>query len=209
MVIPNETGGRRMQVTIPPKSARAVRLAEGDVLRVSDPEGHQVADLVAFNPADKREHLSQGFTRANNDKATVQVGDRLFSNNNAPMFTVVEDTVGVHDLLFPPCSQYLYEHVYDLPDKTGCREHLASALEEFGIGWEQVTDPFNVFMNTAIDEEGRMRIFTAPSNPGDHVDLRAEQDLIVAVSACAGDTNACNNWVCTPIEIEVLAPRSR
>jgi uncharacterized protein YcgI (DUF1989 family) len=189
---------------IEPKSAVALRLERGKTIRVTDLDGTQVADLVAFNAADTSEHFSQGCTRAYNDKATVAVGDHLYSNLNSVMFTVVDDTVGVHDMLFMPCSRYLYENVFGVVGKTGCREHLSSALEPYGIGWSQVTDPFNVFMNTAIDDEGRMRIFAAPSHPGDYFDLRAEMDLIVAVSACAGDTNDCNGGVCTRIGIEVL-----
>ena len=44
---------------------------------------------------------SRAFTRANNDSAALTVGDRLYSNLNAPLLTVVEDSVGVHDILFP------------------------------------------------------------------------------------------------------------
>ncbi len=51
--------------------------------------------------------FSQGFTRAYNDKATVAVGDHLYSNRDQPLLTIVEDTVGVHDMLFPPCSRHL------------------------------------------------------------------------------------------------------
>jgi uncharacterized protein YcgI (DUF1989 family) len=191
-----------VELIVAPMSARAVRLSPGDVLRVTDIEGRQVADLVAFNAHDTAEHLSQGFTRANNDKAGLLVGDQLFSNLNSPMLTVVKDTVGVHDLLFPPCSRYLYEHVFGVHGKTGCREHLTDALEPFGIGFAQVTDPFNVFMNTAIDD-GRMAIYEPHSRAGDHVDLRAEMDLVVAVSSCAADVNACNGDALTPIGLAV------
>lgn len=190
--------------TIEPKSAVALRLARGQTLRVIDLDGTQVADLVAFNAADLGERFSQGCTRAYNDKANVVIGDPLYSNVNNVMFTVAADTVGVHDMLFMPCSRFLFENVFGVENKTGCREHLFSALQPYGIEWEAITDPFNVFMNTAIDQEQRMRIYTAPSQPGDHLDLHAEMDLIVGVSACAGDTNDCNGGVCTRIGLEVL-----
>lgn len=189
--------------TIPPMSAHALRLERGDVLRVTDVSGSQVADLVAFNADDPAEHFSQAYTRANNDKAGVVVGDHLYSNVNTPMLTVVDDTVGVHDMLFPPCSAFLYRHVFGVEGKTGCREHLALVLEPYGIGFDRVTDPFNVFMNTAIDEEGRMAIYQPDSGSGDYLELRAEMDLIVAVSACAADVNACNGQECTSIGINV------
>jgi hypothetical protein len=195
-----------VQIEIPPKSGRALRLSRGEILRIIDLEGRQVADVVAYDATNPSQSFSQAFTRANNDKATLEVGDRLYSNLNMPLLTVVEDTVGVHDILFPPCSRFLYEHVFGIEDKTGCREHLASALEPYGIVFEQVTDPFNAFMNARVGDDGRLEIFEPHSGPGDHVDLRAERDLIVAVSACAADVNACNGGVCTGIGITVLPP---
>jgi uncharacterized protein YcgI (DUF1989 family) len=195
-----------VQVVIPPKSGYALRLGSGEVLRVIDVDGMQVADVVAYDATDSTEHLSQGFTRANNDSAALTVGDPLYSNLNTPLLTVVEDTVGVHDILFPPCSRFLYEHVFGIDGKTGCREHLAAALAPYGIGFAEVTDPFNAFMNTGIGDQGRMEIFEPESRRGDHVDLRAERDLIVAVSACAADVNDCNGGVCTSIGLAVLPP---
>jgi uncharacterized protein YcgI (DUF1989 family) len=198
-------GGAVSEHVIAPMSGHAFEVGRGQVLRVIDVDAAQVADLVAFSAADPAEHFSQGFTRANNDKADVVVGDQLFSNLNTPMLTVVADTVGVHDMLFPPCSRFLYEHVFGVEGKTGCREHLTDALAPYGIGFAQVTDPFNVFMNTAIDDAGRMAIYRPKSTAGDHLDLRAEMDLIVAVSACAADVNACNGDACTRIAVDVLA----
>jgi uncharacterized protein len=188
---------------IPPKAARGLRLSRGEVLRITDVEGQQVADLVAFGVDDAHEYLSQGFTRSNNRKTRPEVGDQLYSNLDRPLLTIVEDTAGVHDMLFPPCSRFLREQLFGIKNETGCREHLADALQPYGIGFERVTDPFNAFMNTRVRENGTMEVMEATSRPGDHVDLRAEADLIVAVSACASDFDACNAWNCTAIGLSV------
>ncbi|MEA2269847.1 MAG: uncharacterized protein QOD55_644 [Solirubrobacteraceae bacterium] len=190
-------------IEIAPKSAHALLLRSGQLLRVVDLEGAQVADLVAFNAADASEQFSQNFTRMNNDKVGVAVGDHLYSNLNTPMLRVEHDTVGVHDMLFAPCNAFFYERHFGIVGKTGCREHLTSALAEFGIGRDRVTDPFNVFMNTTVDASGGMVILQAPSAAGDHIDLRAEMDLIVAVSACAADVTDCNGGRCTGIGLVV------
>lgn len=190
-------------VEIAPASARAVRLAAGDVIRVIDVQGSQVADLVAFVADDTRQHFSQGFTRLMLDRVDVRVGDALVSNTSTPLLTVIEDNVGVHDLLFPPCNTLMYAEVFGVEGKSGCREHLADALSEYGISFDQVTDPFNAFMNTRIGDDHRMTILPPTSRAGDHVDLRAECDLIVAVSACAGDVNDCNGDRLTEIALEI------
>ncbi len=71
--------------------------------------------------------------------------------------------------------------------KTGCRDHLLEAHEPLGFELGQVTDTFNIFMNTGIDDRGRPTIGLPKSRAGDDVELRAEMDLIVAVSSCADD----------------------
>ncbi|MHA6669130.1 DUF1989 domain-containing protein [Homoserinimonas sp. A447] len=190
-------------IDILPASGRALTLRRGDILRVIDVEGSQVADLVAFDAEDTQEHFSQGFTRLLLDRVDMRVGDSLFSNHNNPLLTIVDDTVGVHDIVFPPCNTVMYERVFGVVGKTGCREHLAEALSEHGIGFYQVTDPFNVFMNTRIGDDKKMTILLPTSSAGDHIDLRAERDLIVAVSACAGDTNDCNGGKLTSIRLEI------
>lgn len=191
-------------VTIAPRSAAAVRLPRGRRLRVIDVAGGQVADLVAFVDARRPEAFSQGFTRMNNEKVTVTVGDYLYSSGNARLLKVVEDTVGVHDMLFPPCNAFLYENNFGISAKTGCREHLASALAEFDIAEQSITDPFNVFMHTDVDKEGRMCILSPTSEAGDYFEVEAQEDLIIGVSACAADVTDCNNGQCTEIRLAVL-----
>lgn len=191
-------------IDIPPASGRALTLAKGDRLRVIDVEGSQVADLVAFAADGERDAFSQSFTRILLDRVDVRQGDSLVTAAGEPLLTVVADTVGVHDILFGPCNRMLYERVFGVRGKTGCREHLAEALEPFGIGFKRVTDPFNVFMNTRVGDDQRMTILPPTSRAGDHVDLRADRDLIVAVSACAADVNDCNAGVLTGIRLEVF-----
>ncbi len=51
-----------MREEIPPRSGVAFRLARGERLRVIDPRGEQVCDLLAFNAVDTREVISSGRT---------------------------------------------------------------------------------------------------------------------------------------------------
>ncbi|WP_068266634.1 DUF1989 domain-containing protein [Janibacter limosus] len=191
-------------ITIPPKSAHAVKLHKGERLRIIDVEGGQVADLVAFATDDLDESFSQGFTRMNNEKASVGVGDALYSNKNRVLMRVSADSVQVHDLLFPPCNRFLYEEIYGVPGKSGCRENLARALEGYGVPESRITDPFNVFMHTRIDPATqKMQILPPTSGPGDFLEVAAEQDLILAISSCAADVTDCNGGHCTSIQVQV------
>ena len=45
-------------------------------------------------------------------------------------------------------------------------------------------DPFNVFMRTGLDKDGKL-FYEAPlSKQGDYIDFRAEVDCLIAISAC-------------------------
>lgn len=191
-------------IDIPAAEGRAATLREGDILRVVDVEGSQVADLVVYDARGERASFSQSFTRLLLDRVDVRVGDSLLTGTGEPLLTVVADTVGVHDILFGPCNRMMYERVFGVFGKTGCREHLTEALSPYGIGFERVTDPFNLFMHTHIGEDQKMTILLPTSRAGDYVDLRADREVIVAVSACAGDTNDCNAGVLTGIRLEIF-----
>ena len=82
---------------------------------------------------------------------------------------------------------------------------LAEALEPYGIGLEPATDPVNAFMSARINDVGRMVIFEPRSRAGGHVDVRAERDLVVAVSACA-EVNDCIGGISASIGLEIRPP---
>ena len=190
------------------KSGAALTLEEGETLRVIDIEGHQVADLVCFNAHDRAERFSAAKTRLNAFKARISTGDRLFSNRSRAMLTIGEDPVGVHDLLFASCNAWLYEHVFQQPGTTGCLEILRDVLAAYGIEQDAVPDPFNLFMNTRMDEKGGLSIELPESNAGDFVELTANMDCLVAVTSCPEEYTDCNGGHTTPVELQVVPKRA-
>jgi uncharacterized protein YcgI (DUF1989 family) len=191
-------------VIIGPSSARAFVVARGQRLAIRDVAGAQVADVVCFAQADSAEHFSQARTRVNNWTTRVTTGATLYSNWNNALLRIVADSVGVHDLLFPGCNRYAYEVLLGAGARDGCFENLGRALAPLGVPSRLVTDPFNAFMNTRIDERHELVIERAPSKPGDYVVLETLVDCVFGVSACADDVTECNGGVCTPIAAEIL-----
>jgi hypothetical protein len=191
-------------LVIEPKSARAVSLKCGQVLRIEDLDGGQVADLVCFSSHDYREKFSQAKTRVRNWSIRLTTGSQLVSNRDNPMLTFRRDTVGVHDVVFSPCHSYIYEHVFGVGPRNGCLENLAAALAPMGIAADELPDPLNVFMNTGIRESGELYVAATPSKKGDFIELLAEMDCLVAVSACADDVTECNHGRCTRIRLQVI-----
>ena len=192
------------KIIIEPKSGRAVRVKQGQVLRVEDMDGGQVADFVCFSLDDYAEKFSQAKTRVRNWTTRLTVGSELISNRDNVMFTIMADSVGVHDIVFSPCHSHVYEHLLGVGPRNGCFENLSAAVEPFGISSDNLPDPFNIFMNTGVREDGELFVAASPSKKDDYIELRAEADCLVAVSACADDVTDCNNKKCTRIAMGVL-----
>jgi len=194
---------------IPARSGVAFRLARGQRLRVIDPEGEQVSDLLAFNADDAREVISSGRSLDYASKIYLTTGDLLYSNRSNVMLRIVEDTVGRHDFLLTPCSKDTFRIIYgDQHPHRGCFGNLAAALQPFGIEPDQIPTAFNIFMNVTIDGAGSLAVEPPLSKAGDHIVLEAEQDLIVALTACSALQS--NNYAFKPIRYEVIdRPASR
>lgn len=187
------------QVLIPARTATALELSEGTTLEIVDVEGKQVADLVAFSLGDPTEWLSTSHSRGSLGSLRLRVDGVLTSNRRRPLFRVVQDEVGVHDLLFAMCDEARYRLDYGVSGHPNCRENLGKALKDHHIQSWQLADPVNVFQNSPVDGEGRITSAEPLSRPGDRLVLEALADLLVGVSACPQDLNPCNGWNPTPI----------
>jgi hypothetical protein len=188
---------------VEPQTGLGLRLEAGQILRVIDPMGEQVSDVVAFAAADKSEWLSSGRSLDYNNTVYLTTGHVLYSNRSNPMFTILEDRVGRHDFLLTPCSPETFEILYEGHEgyHPSCFENLAKNLDRFGIAPDDIPTSFNVFMNVGILPSGELEIGPPLSGPGDFVDLRAEMDLVVGVTACSAEKS--NNHSLKPIDLEI------
>ena len=194
---------RLMNATrVSPRSGAAFALAKGQRLTVIDPEGSQVADLLAFAAADVREVISNGRTFDYEETIALTTGNRLWSNRSRVLLTIVEDTVGCHDFLLTPCSEHTFRHFYpDKPLHRGCFGNLAEALAPFGVESDAIPVAFNCFMNVPLDEQGRVSVLPPCSRSGDRLVLEAAEDLIIGLTACSA--YASNGGSFKPIDYAI------
>ena len=199
---------------IPARTGRAFRIAAGEVLRLSCPEGPQVADLIAFNADDLREKFWQARTRVVHG-GHLAVGDQLWSIPpwTRPMMTMITDTVAhgeladrarSHDLLFCRCDARLYELVHKrVGGHANCNDNLVEAIAPFGLAPGDVHDPFNVFMTTGLNASGKPFYLPSDARQGDYVDLLAEMSVLVAISACPGGSSGKQSL---PLGVQIFGP---
>ncbi len=188
---------------IAPRSGTAFRLNRGDLLTVIDPQGEQVADLLAYAAEDVREVISSGRTLDYASRLFLTTGDPLYSNRSNVMLTIVEDDVRRHDFLLTPCSKDTFRIIYgDEHPHRGCFGNLAAALEPYGIEPDTIPIAFNCFMNVTVDgNSGAIAVEPPRSKAGDRIVFRAEMDLIIGLTACSALQS--NNGSFKPIHYRV------
>jgi uncharacterized protein YcgI (DUF1989 family) len=191
------------EVVVKARYGAAIEARAGERLTVTDLEGQQIGDLVAFNLDDRTEWLDMARTRSTLYRLRLRLGDRLYSNRREPILELVEDTVGVHDLLFPPCDPKRYAITWRQAGHRNCLTNLAEALVPYGITIWQVPQPLNLFQNTPVLPDGRLGSGVSPSRAGDHVTFRALKNVVCAVSACPMDLTAANGWTITDLKLSV------
>ena len=198
-----------MEITMPEKfrvpagGGAGLRLKLGECLRVIDIEGGQTGDLVAFS-ADGKQRLNSGRTFDYGGKIYVSTGDVLWSDRSNPLLTIVADDVGKHDLLYSPCSLEMYRIQYGITEyHANCYDNLCSAFRDLGLEPEPLPSSLNFFMNADVAADGRLSFLPPKTRAGASITLRAEMDLLIALTSCPAST--CNAGAPTkPLAFEIL-----
>ena len=189
---------------VPAGGGAGLRLTRGSHVRIIDIEGGQSGDLVAFS-TDGKHRLSSGRTFDYGGKIYVSTGDVLWSDRSAPMLTIVADEVEKHDLLYAPCSLEMYRIQYGVTDyHANCYDNLCKACRDLGIEPEPLPSSLNFFMNANVAPDGRLSFAPPKTRKGASMTLRAEMDLLIALSSCPAST--CNAGAPTmPLAYQVLS----
>ena len=185
---------------IPKLEGKAFTVKRGQILRVIETEGPQVPDLIAYNLHDLGERFSVPITRVMNRAEKSRKIRKLSALYSGPpryntMFRIIHDPVGVHHLsVSGGCSRLSYGKMGRGENHPNCQDILTKAIEPFGLSGFDLMTPIGIFMNVEFEAGpwGNIVIKPPPTKKGDYIDLLAEMDCLVAVSACPNDyeTNA-------------------
>lgn len=185
------------------QTGSAFKLNKGQKLKVIDPLGQQVSDMVLFNANDIREKISSGKTLDFEETILISTGNYLWSNRSRKLMKILEDTNGRNDFLLAPCSPETFEIMYSHKGyHPSCFENLYTNLESYGITPDDVPTAFNIFMNVQFQPDGKLSVLPPLSRSGDYVLFEAEMDLIVALTACSAEDS--NGGSFKPIHYEII-----
>jgi len=199
------TGPAAALQVVPAGRGLAIALSAGQRVRIINSHGTQVVDTWAFNQGDLAEFLSLEHCREVRQKILFDVGDRLVTNRYRPILTLAADTSpGEHDTLIAACSRSMFAMLGRGGDHPNCTDNLHAALAGQGLRSTVTPSPWNLFMSAPV-RGGRNIEFRRPvCRAGDHVELLAELDCILVLSACPDDAYPTNGGDGTPADAHVL-----
>ncbi|MCW5770485.1 MAG: urea carboxylase-associated family protein [Rhodospirillaceae bacterium] len=198
------------EFVIPARHGRAVVVKRGQVLRIHQIEGGQAGDCVFYNANDTKEWFHVGQSWAINGILKTGTAKKFKYFYSKPprenvMLTVLADTMGDHwGNNAGRCSTKLYQLRDSLAQHRSCQENLTEALAPHGLTGDDVMDVFNIFMCVDLHPDGSFTMKPSTATKDDYMDLRAEMDVLAAVSACPADTSPTNGGTCKPLGIKIF-----
>lgn len=172
-------------------------------LTIIDTQGQQAADFVAVRLDDTEEKLSPVHTRQHLRSLFFKVGDQLYSNRNRPLLEILADTIGIHDANVPACDRTRFSIDFAVEGHRNCVDNLLEGMKAYGVTYYSLPEPFNLFQNGPVTQDGRMEVTDPNSKPGDRITFRALADLVCSVSSCPQDIIPGNGLEVTPIDVVV------
>jgi urea carboxylase-associated protein 2 len=178
-------------------------LNRGDAVRILNTTGRSAVALLAWNRQDTSERLNHADTVKVQWTTSLRKGRVIFSDMGRVILSVCEDTTGgAHDALVggsTPAS--VRERHGDHPWLRNTRENFILAAGKHGLGRRDIPPCVTFFAPVSVDADGQFTFDAARRQPGDFVDLRAEMDLILALSNCAHPLDPEPLYAPQPVEI--------
>jgi uncharacterized protein YcgI (DUF1989 family) len=190
------------------RSYTAFSLRIGDQVRFTDLEGAQPIDFWAFNQTDIFEHLSCEHTKPTIERVYPGLGESAYTNKRRAIVTLIADqSPGQHDMQYAACDVWRYKELGWDDEKLGyhhnCQDNLHLGLKDLDLSLPYTPQPWNLFTNFFLFNDGRFEVKAPETQPGDNMTLQADMDCFVVISACPQDMNATCGHNPSPIQVEL------
>jgi uncharacterized protein YcgI (DUF1989 family) len=191
---------------IPAKGYVAFNLSKDLVLRCVDVDGKQVPDIVCFNARDLSDEINLANSQLINKQQELRKGATIVSVRCNLLMTIVGYSNEYCYTYGSMCSEELNRSRYGVANTINCRDNFAAALAPWGFDRTGIPNAFVPFMRVEVEENGSLEIKEPTTEPGDYYDLRAETDLVVAISNCPQELNPVNGFNPTPTGVIIYRP---
>jgi uncharacterized protein YcgI (DUF1989 family) len=160
--------------SIPPGAYLPLKLQRFDIIRIHNPLATPGAALFIWNADDVSERYNAGDTVKLQWTTVLDTGRVLFSDMGRVLASITADSGAGHDSIIGPNTPA------QAPGSRNGRDNLRLAAAKFGLTRRDVGAAISLFSKIAADAQGRLHYAGPP--PGAMIELRAEQNLLLALS---------------------------
>lgn len=181
-------------------------------LRVTDLEGRGAASLLVWNARQPSERYNAPDTTKVQNMTFLTTGWLLLSDLGRVLLSITADTCGHHETLtggttpatvlarYGPDGTYFKHH----DDRfTNDRDNFIAAIGRHGLDERDLVPNVNLFSRVQVSDAGALVWVPSVASAGSWVDLRTEQDVLVAISATPHVLDPNPVWQPGPLQATV------
>jgi len=199
---------------LPPGRAWSHPIRHRQALRLTALEDGANVAVLLYSSANPLERYCMPDTLKGQQIARLAGGDALFSDMGRVIALVSADSAGWHDTI---CglgataaddqrfgARSYQEHRNGM--RRGARERLLVELAKHGLGARDLIPPVNCFTKVTVGPDGALEHHPGHARAGDHIELRAELDLLAVVCSAPHPLDAATDYPARRVRVEVGDP---
>jgi uncharacterized protein len=181
--VPVEDAAVLHRETIPGGWYWHTTIRRGEALRITNVEGTSAISLAAWNAHDVSERINHADTVKVQWTTSLRRGRIILSDMGRVMFAITEDSCGAHDAIIGVSNAGTNASKY-AGDHRNTHENFVLAAGKLGLPCRDIASSITFFAPVVVGANGQFIWDATKRKPGDFVELRAEMDLLVALSNC-------------------------
>lgn len=197
--------------TLPGGATWSHILKRGTALRLTDLEGGANVSAYFLNFENPSERFNLPDTLKAQHTARLTKGHVLYSDMGRVLCSITDDTVGWHDPLAGLSNARQIEKQYGKSSYQcernswyqNAQDGLSIELGKYGLGVRDLHATVNLFSKVTVDDAGGMHYAEGHSLPGSYIELRAEMNVLVLLSACPHPLAPGSRYEPKPLEIAI------
>ena len=175
------------------------RVERGHTLRIEGEPGNEGVSVLLWNADDTSERLNPADTVKVQWTARIGLGKVLFSDMGRVLASITADSFGLHDCIAGGSTPESNARKYgETTMHRNTRDNFVLAAAKLGLAPRDVGPCMTFFAGVATDETGRLVWKNGPAVKP-YVDLRAEMNLLVALSNCPHPISPGRRFEATPV----------
>jgi urea carboxylase-associated protein 2 len=182
-----------------------VSLRRGEAIRIIDGSGLASVSLIGWRQENPSERINCADTIKVQWSAAMSRGRVILSDMGHVFLSLIEDTSGAHDLMVGGSTAASTLAAFGSAARN-TRDNFMAAAAKNDLSLHDIPPCVTFFAPVSVDANGRFLWNPARKQAGDFVDLRAEMNLLLALSNCAHPLDPIRPAAAQPITLIRFRP---